>query len=84
MFFNRLQVWYKNWKQQFDTEPLTDDSKYHFINLSLFYAEMFVRVRVVSYCSNSYLFDLIIIINQCCGLGRHSIQRVSSGNLGIH
>ena len=59
VFFNRLQVWYKDWKEQFDTERLTDDSKYHFINLSLFYAEMFVRVKGVSYCSNSYLFDFI-------------------------
>ena len=47
-FFNRLQAWYKVWKERFDTEPLTDDRKYHFINLSLFYAEMFVRVKVVS------------------------------------
>ena len=47
-FFNRLQAWYTVWKERFDTEPLTDDRKYHFINLSLFYAEMFVRVKAVS------------------------------------
>ena len=47
------------WKERFDTEPFTEDNKFQFINLSLFYAEMFVRVKVVSYCSNFCLSNLL-------------------------
>ena len=69
------------WKERFDTEPFTEDNKFQFINLSLFYAEMFVRVKAVSYCSN---FCLSNLLTNGYGLGEHSIQRVGSCNSGIY
>ena len=49
LYYLRLQSWYKAWKEEFESQPsLTEDRKYYFINLSLFYSEVFVRVRVVS------------------------------------
>ena len=44
LLYVRLRLWYVNWKESFRFEDLTEESKYQFINLSLFYAEVFVRV----------------------------------------
>ena len=50
----RLQSWYKEWKEQYNSGELSEDKKYHFINLALFYAEVFVRVQVVSNIFKEY------------------------------
>ena len=77
----RLQSWYKVWKKQYESEPvLTEDRKYHFINLALFYAEVFVRVQTVS----DEMFHLNYCVWLCIyfnGLGWHSIQRIGTSDL---
>lgn len=61
---HRLQSWYKLQKERYETELLTEDSRYSFLNLALFYAEVFVRVKVVS----NYIHRTCNLIHNLTGI----------------